>query len=116
MPVRFHPNNPIDSLETIIVKEDGTPLRGEINVNRKLWEDLDRSGLEWDVWHDLKLSEHSDHFNYYKKTNAQVNFENLFPNIVTHIHGSLQSVKNILTPIRETDSSLKGNGCMILIE
>src|SRR5690606_24031467 len=48
-------------------------------------------------------------------------FESLFPNIPIHIHESLQSVKrhivrNILTPIRETDSSLKGNDCVILIE
>jgi hypothetical protein len=49
MPVRFRPNNPIDSLETIIVKEDGTPILGEIDVYRKLWEDLDRSELEWDI-------------------------------------------------------------------
>lgn len=86
MPVRFHPNNPIDSLETIIVKEDGIPLLGEIDVYRKLWEDLGRSELEWDIWYDLKLPEHSDHFNYYKETSAQVDFENLFPNIVIHIH------------------------------
>lgn len=74
MPVRFHPNNPIDALETIIIKEDGSPLHGEIDVYRKLWEDLGKSTLEWDVWHDLKLPEHSDNFNYYKKTSAQIDF------------------------------------------
>ena len=74
MPVRFHPNNPIDALETIIVKEDGSPLHGEIDIYRHLWNDLSNSNLEWDVWHDLKLPEHSDNFNYYKKTSAQIDF------------------------------------------
>lgn len=74
MPVRFHPNNPIDSLENIIIKDDGSPLRGEIEIYRQLWTDLNNSGLEWDVWHDLKLPEHSDNFNYYKKTSSQIDF------------------------------------------
>jgi len=74
MPVKFHPNNPIDAIENIIVKEDGSPLHGEIDIYRKLWHDLDKSELEWDVWHDLKLPEHSDYFNYYKKTSAQIDF------------------------------------------
>ena len=74
MPVRFHPNNPIDSLETIIVKDDGSPLHGEIDIYRKLWDDLGKSKLDWDVWHDLKLPEHSDNFNYYKKTSSQLDF------------------------------------------
>lgn len=74
MPVRFHPNNPIDALETIIVKENGSPLLGEINIYRQLWNDLSKSDLEWDVWHDLKLPEHSDNFNYYKKTSSQIDF------------------------------------------
>ena len=74
MPVRFHPNNPIDALETIIVKEDGTPLYGEIDTYRQLWNDLKISSLDWDVWHDLKLPEHSDNFNYYKKTSSQIDF------------------------------------------
>ena len=37
MPVTFHPNNPVDALEKIITKEDGSPLYGEINIYRKLW-------------------------------------------------------------------------------
>lgn len=74
MPVKFHPNNPIDALETIIVKEDGSPLRGEIDIYRQLWNDLSKSNIEWDVWHDLKLPEHSDNFNYYKKTSSQIDF------------------------------------------
>ena len=74
MPVKFHPNNPIDALETIIVKEDGSPLRGEIDIYRQLWNDLTNSNIDWDVWHDLKLPEHSDNFNYYKKTSSQIDF------------------------------------------
>lgn len=74
MPVTFHPNNPIDSLERIITKEDGSPLYGEVDVYRKLWTDLSSSNLDWEVWHDLKLPEHSDNYNYYKKTSAQIDF------------------------------------------
>lgn len=74
MPVRFHPPNPIDALETIILKDDGSPLYGEINIYRKLWDDLTKSDLDWDIWHDLKLPEHSDNFNYYKKTSSQIDF------------------------------------------
>jgi hypothetical protein len=74
MPVKFHPNNPIDALETIIVNDDGSPLYGEIEIYRQLWNDLSKSNLEWDVWHNLKLPEHSDNFNYYKKTSGQIDF------------------------------------------
>lgn len=74
MPVTFHPNNPIDALERIITKEDGSPLYGEIEIYRKLWIDLRDSDIEWEVWHDLKLPEHSDNYNYYKKTSAQIDF------------------------------------------
>ncbi|MCW7498312.1 NERD domain-containing protein [Leptospira levettii] len=74
MPVQFFPNNPIDTLESIIVKEDGSPLHGEIEIYRKLWTDLGKSSLNWEVWHDLRLPEHSDNFNYYKKTRAQIDF------------------------------------------
>lgn len=74
MPVKFYPNNPLNALESIIVKEDGSPLHGEIDVYRKLAQDLDKSNLDWDVWYDLKLPEHSDSFNYYKKTSSQIDF------------------------------------------
>jgi superfamily I DNA/RNA helicase len=48
-------------------------------------------------------------------------FELKYPNIPIKRHKNLQDVKshivkNILTPIRETDSSLKGNDCIVLIE
>jgi len=74
MPVKFHPFNPIDALEKIILREDGSPLQGEIDVYRQVHRDLGASKEEWDVWHDLKLPEHSDSFNYYKKTSAQIDF------------------------------------------
>ncbi|NGF55285.1 NERD domain-containing protein [Parapusillimonas sp. SGNA-6] len=35
---------------------------------------MSKSEIEWDVWHDLKLPEHSDNHNYYKKTSAQIDF------------------------------------------
>lgn len=96
MPVKFHPNNPIDALETIIVKEDGSPLRGEIDVYRKLWEDLSKSKIEWDIWHDLKLPEHSDNFNYYKKTSSQIDFLILskFGLLVLEVKGGSISTKD----------------------
>lgn len=96
MPVTFHPNNPIDALETIIVKEDGSPLQGEVDVYRMLWNELDKSKLNWDVWHDLKLSEHSDNFNYYKKTSAQIDFLILckYGILVLEVKGGTISSKN----------------------
>lgn len=96
MPVRFHPNNPIDALENIIVKDDGSPLHGEIDIYRQLWTDLDKSNLDWDVWHDLKLPEHSDNFNYYKKTSSQIDFLILckFGLLVLEVKGGPISTKD----------------------
>lgn len=111
MPVKFHPNNPIDALETIIVKEDGSPLYGEIEIYRQLWNDLDKSSLYWDVWHDLKLPEHSDNFNYYKKTSSQIDFLILckYGLLVLEVKGGSISTKdntffygkNFETPIKQ---------------
>lgn len=111
MPVRFHPNNPIDTLETIIVKDDGSPLRGEIDIYRQLWTDLSNSSLDWDVWHDLKLPEHSDNFNYYKKTSSQIDFLILckYGILVLEVKGGSISTKdntffygkNFETPIKQ---------------
>lgn len=111
MPVRFHPNNPIDALETIIVKEDGSPLHGEIDIYRQLWTDLNKSSIEWDIWHDLKLPEHSDNFNYYKKTSSQIDFLILckYGLLVLEVKGGSISTKdntffygkNFETPIKQ---------------
>lgn len=111
MPVKFHPNKPLDALETIIVKEDGSPLHGEIDIYRRLWNDLNKSCLEWDVWHDLKLPEHSDNFNYYKKTSSQIDFLILCKHglLVLEVKGGSISMKdntffygkNFDTPIKQ---------------
>lgn len=96
MSVHFHPNNPIDALETIILKDDGSPLYGEIDIYRKLSDDLNNSELDWDVWHDLKLPEHSDSFNYYKKTSSQIDFLILckFGVLVLEVKGGAISTRN----------------------
>ena len=112
MPVRFHPNNPIDSLETIITKEDGSPLHGEIDIYRKLWDDLSKSDLEWDIWHDLKLPEHSDNFNYYKKTSSQIDFLILckFGVLVLEVKGGSISTKdNIFFYGKNFETPMKQN-------
>ena len=111
MSVTFHPNNPIDALETIIIKDDGSPLHGEIDVYRKLWEDLNKSALDWNVWHDLKLPDHSDDFNYYKKTSSQIDFLILCKHglLVLEVKGGAISTKdstffygkNFETPIKQ---------------
>jgi len=112
MPVHFHPNNPIDALESIIAKEDGSPLRGEIEVYRKLWEDLSKSEFDWDVWHDLKLPEHSDYFNYYKKTSAQIDFVILskYGLIVLEVKGgSISTMDNTFYYGKNFETKMKQN-------
>jgi energy-coupling factor transporter ATP-binding protein EcfA2 len=74
MPVCFHPSNPLDALESIIQNSEGKPLYGEIEVYQKLANDLANSDRVWDVWHDLRLPEHSDSYNHYHKTNGQIDF------------------------------------------
>lgn len=112
MPVSFHPNNPINALETIIVKDDGSPLHGEIDIYRKLWDDLSRSEMDWDIWHDLKLPEHSDNFNYYKKTSSQIDFLILskLGIIILEIKGGPISTKdNTFFYGKKFDSPIKQN-------
>jgi hypothetical protein len=111
MPVNFYPNNPIDALESIIKDSDGKTLFGEISIYRKLYEDLNKSILDWDVWHDLKLPEHSDNSNYYKKTSAQIDFLILckYGLLVLEVKGGSISTKdntffygkNFETPIKQ---------------
>lgn len=74
MPVSFHPSNPLDALESIILSSEGKPLYGEIDIYRKLAKDLASSDIMWDVWHDLRLPEHSDSYNHYHKTSCQIDF------------------------------------------
>ncbi len=74
MPVSFFPNNPIEALEKIILHENGKPLEGEINVYRKLYNELKNSQEEFFIWHDLKLATHSETRNPYNKIEAQIDF------------------------------------------
>lgn len=74
MPVNFYPDNPIDALEKIITHENGKPLDGEINVYRKLFNELNNRPENYLIWHDLKLATHSESRNPYKKSEAQIDF------------------------------------------
>ncbi|MEJ7559155.1 MAG: NERD domain-containing protein [Pedobacter sp.] len=74
MPVKFYPEKPIELLERYVVKADGSPLQGEIDVYRLLHRELSQTSGEWYVWHDLKLPTHADTFNQYRKNSAQVDF------------------------------------------
>ncbi len=74
MPVHFFPQKPIELLERFITKEDGSPLQGEIDIYRKLFEDLSKSQQDWLVWHDLHLPFHSDTYNPGKKVSSQIDF------------------------------------------
>lgn len=56
MPIINHDYKDINLLETIMVKEDGTPLQGEIDMYRRIYADCDASPYTWHFWHDLKLS------------------------------------------------------------
>ena len=112
MSVKFHPYNPIEFLERIILNADGSPLQGEIDIYRKLYKDLSSSKDNWDVWHDLKLPEHSDSFNQYKKTSAQIDFlilgcEGL---MVLEVKGGFISTKdNVFYYGKNFDSEMKQN-------
>ncbi len=74
MPVSFFPNNPIEALEKIILHENGKPLEGEINVYRRLFNELKDFHEDFFIWHDLKLATHSDTRNPYNKIEAQIDF------------------------------------------
>lgn len=55
MPIINHDYKDINLLETVIVKEDGTPLQGEIDMYRRIYSDCEASIYTWHFWHDLKL-------------------------------------------------------------
>ena len=55
MPVVSHDYKQIDQLESIIIHPDGTPLRGEIDMYRRIYSDCDASEYTWHFWHDLRL-------------------------------------------------------------
>jgi hypothetical protein len=74
MPVSFFPNNPIEALEKIILHKNGKPLDGEINVYRRLFNELNNKDEEYLIWHDLKFATHSESRNPYNKSEAQIDF------------------------------------------
>lgn len=55
MPVISHDYKDADMLESLIVKDDGTPLHGEIDMYRRILSDCGKSPLTWHFWHDLRL-------------------------------------------------------------
>lgn len=55
MPIIRHDNKDMAILERLIVKEDGTPLQGEIDMYRRIYEDCNKSELTWHFWHSLRL-------------------------------------------------------------
>lgn len=56
MPIINHDYKDINLLETIMVKEVGTPLQGEIDMYRRIYADCKASDYTWHFWHDLKLT------------------------------------------------------------
>lgn len=55
MPIISHDYKDIDYLEHCIIKKDGTPLQGEIDMYRRIYRDCDRSEYHWHFWHDVNL-------------------------------------------------------------
>lgn len=55
MPIINHDYKDIDFLEHIIIKDDGTPLQGEIDMYRRIFRDCERSIFNWHFWHDVNL-------------------------------------------------------------
>lgn len=74
MAVKFFPHNPIEALEKLILHENGKPLEGEINVYRRLYNELKDRTEEYFIWHDLKFATHSETRNPYKKSESQIDF------------------------------------------
>lgn len=51
MTVTFYPYIPLNTLSKVITKEDGSPFQGETDIYKKLYHDLDKSDIEWYIWH-----------------------------------------------------------------
>ena len=56
MPIICHDYKDINHLESVIVKEDGAPLQGEIDMYRRIYTDCKASDYTWHFWHDLRLT------------------------------------------------------------
>lgn len=74
MPVKFFPDKPIKLLHKYLKKDNGEPLYGEIDIYKKIYADCSSSSKNWYIWHDLRLPFHSNTFNPYRKTSAQIDF------------------------------------------
>ena len=72
MSVQFYPFVPLENLESQFV-EDGKPLYGEIEVYKKLYEELSKSDWEWHVWHHLHLPYQSSS-GQRNKTEGEIDF------------------------------------------
>ncbi len=55
MAIINYDNKNILFLEQLIIKDDGTPLMGEIDMYRRIHRDCERSELTWHFWHDLTI-------------------------------------------------------------
>lgn len=55
MPIKTHDYKNIEFLEHIIVKDDGSPLQGEIDMYRRIYRDCEKSKYNWHFWHDVSL-------------------------------------------------------------
>lgn len=55
MPIISHDYKKFDQLESTITHPDGTPLKGEIDMYRRIYADCDASPNTWHFWHDLRL-------------------------------------------------------------
>ena len=55
MPIINHDFKDIDFLEHLILKDDGSPLQGEIDMYRRIYKDCDNSSYTWHFWHDVNL-------------------------------------------------------------
>lgn len=56
MPIIPHISyNNTSDLESIITQNDGTPLYGEIEMFRRIYQDCSNSDYTWHFWHNLRL-------------------------------------------------------------
>ena len=55
MPIINHDYKDIDFLEHIIVKDNASPLNGEIDMYRRIFKDCESSKYNWHFWHDVRL-------------------------------------------------------------
>ena len=55
MAIINHDYKDINFLEQIILKDDGSPLYGEIDMYRRIFRDCEASPLTWHFWHDMRL-------------------------------------------------------------